>query len=192
MRKPLLGRRLAVSVLLALFCLATQGWTPWGAVYEVARDERDVKTITADKAIATELKSKLLDKDRKKGLAVKVYCFTGQVFLVGALDDEAFTSFAVDLARKTKGVKKIETYWVLPSKDDSMAEDLKRAGKIRAALIADKSISSTQIETEVFGGTVVLLGMVNDPKSAAKAQAIAKAAQGVKTVKSLLLVTGKK
>jgi hyperosmotically inducible protein len=186
------ARRPAAVVLLALLCPLLLGAMPWTTIYGVARDERDVKTIAADKAVSTEIKAKLMDKDKKKGLAVKVYCFTGRVFLVGALDDEAFTAFAADLAQKTKNVKQVETFWVKPAKEDTLSEDLKRAAKIRAALIGDKSISATQIETEVFGGTVVLLGMVGEAKAAVRAEQIAKAAPGVRTVKSFLIVTGRK
>ena len=46
--------------------------------------------IAADKKITTSIKSALVKKDGKLGLAVKTYCFLGRVTLLGQLADEGF------------------------------------------------------------------------------------------------------
>lgn len=166
---------------------SAMAFTPWGSVYEVARDERSVSDITADKKITTSIKAALLKRDGKLGLAVKTYCFLGHVTLLGQLADEPFKSFAVETAKKTSGVKGVSTHWEAPGKTDTTAADIEIAAKIRAALVADKDISATQIETEVFGGKVYLLGMVRSKKDAAKAVAHARGVSGVSHVTSLLI-----
>ena len=167
-------------------------FTPWSSIYEVARDERSVSQITADKKITTTIKAALVERDGKLGLAVKVYCFVGRVTLLGQLADEPFKAFAVATAKKTSGVRGVSTHWEAPGKEGTTAADLEIAAKIRAALVADKDISATQIETEVFGGKVYLLGMVRSKKDAAKAVAHAKGVAGVTGVTSLLTAPGKR
>lgn len=188
--------RISLALACVLACwLALPGqsaaFTPWGAIYETARDERSVGDIAADKKITTTLKTTLLERDKKLGLAVKTYCFLGKVALLGQLGDESFKTFAVNAAKKTRGVKSVATYWVAPGKEDTTAEDLEIASKIRAALVGDKEISATQIEQEVFGGKVYLLGLVRTKADAQKAVAHAKAVKGVTEVVSLLVPTKK-
>lgn len=166
--------------------------TPWSSIYEVARDERSVSQIASDKKVTTSIKAKLVDRDGKLGLAVKVYCFVGRVTLLGQLADESFKAFAVATAKKTSGVRSVSTHWEAPGKESTTAADVEIAAKIRAALVADKDISATQIETEVFGGKVYLLGMVRSRKDAARAVAHAKSVSGVTGVTSLLTAPGKR
>jgi len=169
-----------------------QALTPWTSIYEVARDERSVGDIASDKKITTSIKAALLQRDGKLGLAVKTYCFLGRVTLLGQLADEGFKAFAVATAKKTSGVRGVATHWEAPGKEGTTAADLEIAAKIRAALVADKAISATQVECEVFGGRVYLLGMVRSQADAAKAVAHAKGVSGVKNVTSLLIPPRKK
>ena len=162
---------------------------PWTSVYDAARDERKLRDIAADKKIALGIKAALAEKNPRQALAVKVYCYLRRVTLLGQLADENFKNFAVATAKKASGVKGVATHWEAPT--DTTAADVEIAAKLRTALIADKDISATQVETEVFGGKVYLIGMVRTAKDAAKAQAIAKGVKGVTSVTSLLIPTRK-
>lgn len=183
---------LALAIAFILPVPSAQAFTPWGAVYDAARDERSVGDIAADKKISTGIKADLVNKDGKLGLAVKVYCFLGKVTLLGQLADEKFKEFALATAKKTKGVKNVAAHWEAPGKTDTTAADLEIAGKLRAALVGDKEISATQIEAEVFSGKVYLIGLVRSQKDADKAVAHAKAVKGVTGVQSLLVPPKKK
>lgn len=185
-------RRIAPALLVCALCSApASAFTPWGAVYDAARDERSLGDITADKTITTEIKAALVKKDGKLGLAVKTYCYLGRVTLLGQLADEGFKAFAVSTAKKTKGVKNVSAHWEAPGKEDSTKSDLEIAAKLRAELIADKELSATQIETEVFGGKVYLIGMVRTKKDADQAVAHARKVKGVTGVTSLLIPSKK-
>lgn len=179
----------AAMLVLALAPPALAQFNPISAIYDAARDERSVADITVDKKISTAIKADLAKRDTKLALAVKVYCYMRRVTLLGQLADENFKSFAVATAKKASGVKGVTAHWEAPS--DTTAADVEIAAKLRTALIADKEISATQIETEVFGGKVYLIGMVRTAKDAAKAQAIAKGVKGVTSVTSLLIPSRK-
>lgn len=186
-----LALTLTLAVALALPAKPASAFTPWGAIYDAARDERSVGAITADKKVSTTIKSALVDRDSKLGLAVKVYCYLGRVTLLGQLADEKFKAFAVATAKKTKGAKGVATHWEAPGKTDTTAADLEIATKLRTALVGDKEISATQVETEVFGGKVYLIGMVRSQKDADRAAAHARGVKGVTGVTSLLIAPKK-
>jgi hyperosmotically inducible protein len=173
----------AVLILcLALSCLA---WTPWGAIYDSARDERSVGDQAADKKISLSIKADLADKDSELALKVHVYSFLKHVYLVGAINDQPFRAFAVKTAKGTEGVTKVTSYF--KPETDTTADDLELAAKVRAELIGNGDLSSTQIEQEVMNGEVVLLGMVRSKKDAALAVKVARGVKGVRKVTSFLI-----
>lgn len=178
-------KRTGPAAMLVCLALASVAWTPWGAVYESAMDERSVADQAADKAIVVDVKAKMADRDAKKALKVKVYCFLRHVFLVGAIDDTAFRSFAVKTAEAEEDVREVTKYFV--KETDTTGEDLKVAAKVRAQLIGDSELSSTQIETEVFNGEVVMLGMVAGSKDITIAKRVAAEVTGVRKVTSFLI-----
>ncbi len=161
--------------------------TPWGAIYGAARDERSLLDMAKDKAAATEIKAKIMDRDRMKGLAVKVYCFVGHAILLGQVDDAEFQEFALAIARQADHVKSVEAHWEPPTDENTLAQDLEIVARLRTALVADETLSSTQIEFEVFAGKVYLLGMVRSQQDADRAIAQASVVPGVLNVVSLLI-----
>ncbi|WFS63604.1 BON domain-containing protein [Pseudodesulfovibrio thermohalotolerans] len=182
MHRPTPPAQCALILCLALSAIA---WTPWGAIYGSARDERSVGDQAADKKISLTIKTALADKDSALALKVHVYCFLGQVYLVGAINDTAFRSFSVKTAKGTSGVKKVTQYFVAES--DTTTADLELVAKVRTALIGNSDLSSTQIEQEVMNGEVVLIGMVRTKADAALAVKVAKSVKGVRKVTSFLI-----
>lgn len=182
--------RFATVLLVLLLPVSALAFTaPWSTVYGVARDERGVVDIAMDKGIATDIKALLVNKDNALGLKVKVYCFVGRVALLGQLADEEFQRFAVEAAGRERGVKSVDVYWEPPTEGGTLAADLEIEARLRAALVADKSLSSTQIEIEVFAGKVYLLGMVRTGRDADRAVEQAKLTPGAAEVVSLLTPT---
>ncbi|MEF2230450.1 MAG: BON domain-containing protein [Pseudodesulfovibrio sp.] len=172
---------------LAILAMISIAWTPWGSIYESARDERSVADQTIDKKISLTIKANLADHDAKLALKVHVYCFLRQVFLVGALDNAAYRAFAVMTAGGVENVQKVTPYFV--DESDTTVDDAEIAVRVRAALIAEKALSSTQVETETMGGEVVLLGMVRTQADARLAIQTALSIKGVTKVKSFLIPT---
>ncbi|MUM76261.1 BON domain-containing protein [Pseudodesulfovibrio sp. F-1] len=178
-------RRTVPCLLLVALAFACAAWTPWGAVYGSIRDERSVADQAVDKKISLSIKKAMADRDAKKALKIHVYCFLRHVYLVGAIDDRDFRDFAADSARKTEGVDQVYTHLV--NETDTLTDDLEIAARVRAALIAEKQLSSTQIETETMNGEVVMIGMVRSQADAQLAVRIARGVQGVRKVTSYLI-----
>lgn len=174
-----------MCLIIVCFAMISIAWTPWGAIYESARDERSVGDQTIDKQISLTIKGNLADRDGNKALQVHVYCFLRHVYLVGAINDKKFRAFAIKTAKSTKDVRKVTNYFVKES--DTTADDLEIAASVRAALIAEGDLSATQIETEVMNGEVVMLGMVRSKADAKLAIKIAKGVEHVRKVTSFLI-----
>lgn len=187
MKRPLSRIQLFLIIVCALLVTACSSSTPWGTIYGSAVDERSVDQQADDKRISLTIKADMADRDSGKALKIHVYCFVGRVYLVGAIDDTAFRSFAVSTANKTEGVKSVTTHFV--GETDTLTEDLEIAATVRADLIAHSELSSTQIETETMNGEVVLLGMVRSKADARLAVKIAGEVEGVRKVTSYLIPT---
>jgi len=177
--------RPTVCLMIVCFAIISVAWTPWGAVYESARDERSVTQQADDKRISLDIKGQMADRDSKKALQVHAYCFMGKVYLVGAIDDVKFRNFAVKVAQSIKGVKRVTKHFVRET--DTLQADLEVATKVRANLIAEGDLSATQIETEVMNGEVVMVGMVESKSDASLAAKVAKRTSGVRKVTSYLI-----
>lgn len=161
----------------------------WGCAatipYSLYEDKRLTDTIADDKAIATSIKTALLQADFSEGWGTAVYSYYGNVFLVGEVPPN-MRQKAVEIAQKQKGVRSVTTHWFTAQKAGEI--DFVIRTKLRTNLIGAKGISSTRVDTEVNSGRVLLLGVVNDEQEMAKAVRIAKATSGVTSVKSYLML----
>ncbi len=178
---------LALLTACAMPAMPTSPISPWSSIYGVARDERSPADILFDNAISTKIKAELLQKNGELGLKVKVYCFLQGVTLLGQLSDEEFKAFAVATAWEAQGVRAVSTHWVAPYGRNTTVEDMQVAAELRLALVADKDLSATQIEMEVFTGHVFLLGLVRSRQDVERAVAHAQAVKGASEVHSLLI-----
>lgn len=154
------------------------------AAYGIYDDKRLIDTMADDKALATKIKTALLAEDFGSGFSVSVYCFYGNVFLVGECP-EKMRAKAVQIARSYHP-QTITPHWFSPGVAER--SNFVLATDLRAALIGTKGLSSTRIETEVNAGRVVLLGVVKDDAEKQLAIKTARGVKGVVSVTSYLLL----
>ena len=67
-------------------------------------------------------------------------------------------------------------------------DDKMLVGKVKSALISDKTADADEINVEVYKGVVQLNGFVDNEKEKAQAEAVAKAVEGVKSVENNLAI----
>jgi len=161
-----------------------------GTAYKTARDERSLGTIIDDKKIETKIKTEMIKDKVIKALDISVYCFKGTVFLVGLIEQDAQKDRVIQLAKGVDGVKSIETYILHKGEDRSIGksvDDVVITAKVKAKLIGDKKMKSTQVEVKTIKGHVVLLGIISTKKEIKKAIAYAKQVEGVQKVKSFMM-----
>jgi len=159
-----------------------------GSTYGVAEDQRKVGTIASDEQIKLTIQEKLLKDDAIKNLNISTFCYNGHVYLVGEYGAEKERERALEIAHHASGVKSVTAYLLRKKKEDTCGttDNLEIGAKIKATLIGDKDIGSTNIDVKVIQCNVVLLGIVGSEKEVAKAIAHAKSVTGVKGVTSYL------
>lgn len=173
--------------LVILFLLA---WVLEGCAYSaygLYDDQRLLDTIADDKAMATNIKAALLKEHFTDGLGIAVYCFYGNVFLIGEIPQK-LEGKALAIARSFKP-RSVTPHWFSPAKNER--GNLAIAADLRTALIGTKGLSSTRIDTEVNAGRVVLLGVVRDDKEKQLAINVARKIPGVTSVTSYLMLPQK-
>jgi len=175
---------LLAALALALACSGC------GTVYSAARDQRSVGTIADDKGIESAIKYELLRDEIVKGLDIAVYAFRGNVFLVGVIERQIQQSRAVAIAKAQQGVREVQTY-LLEKQKASLGrffDDTAITAGVKAKLIKDTRIKSTQIEVKTILGHVVLLGLTASRQMADLAVAHARSVENVQAVKSFMIV----
>lgn len=168
------------ALLLCLLCCLLAN----GCAYSIYEDRRLMDTMAEDKKMATAIKSALLRDNFRDGLAISVYVFYGNVFLLGEIPKK-LQARAVEIARAYKPVS-ITPHWFSPASSD--VGNLALASSLRTALIGTRGLSSTRIDSEVNAGRVVLLGVVHDNAEKQLAISVARKVRGVSSVTSYLLL----
>lgn len=168
--------------LLLLCCCALNGCTVAYGVYD---DKRLSGTIAEDKAIATGIKTDLLNHKFGDGWNISVYCYYGHVFLVGEVPADARNE-AITIARRDPRVRSVRAHWFEPASSES--SDLMLAAKLRTELISTSHLSSTRIDTSVNSGRVVLLGVVANEQERRLAVQTARRVNGVVRVYNYLML----
>ena len=162
-----------------------------GTIYNTAVDQRDVNTILNDTTIKLTIVNKFYDDEAINSLNLSSGCYRGHVYLVGEYDKPDQKTRAIKIAKSIKGVKSVTTY-LLPKKKSDLCgtdENLVIVGKIKAKLIGDKDIWSTNIDVKSVQCNVVLYGLVASKNKIKKAIEHAKSVEGVRSVKSFLKST---
>lgn len=152
-----------------------------------ATDYVDDSTLTA------RVKSALLKDETLDSNDISVSTHDGVVTLSGFIASQQMATGAVKIASQTKGVKSVSDK--LQVKDDSgtqsmsaYARDLLTTSTIKAKLLADDIVPSRHIKVITQDGVVLLTGQVANRAQAERAESIAKAVSGVKSVKNELTV----
>ena len=171
-----------------ILLLALKGCTTTAATYSAAVDERDMSTIYNDTTIKGSIVKKFFDDDKINSLDISTGCYEGDVYLVGEYETVDQKDRAIKLAKSVEGVKSVTTY-LIPKKEDDLCgttDNLEIVGKVKANLVGDKEIWSTNIHIKSIQCHVVLYGLVGTEKEINKAIAHAKSVEGVRSVKSFL------
>ncbi len=176
-------KRVSLSFALAvLLATVLSGCT---SIPGFVQDDRTLATQYDDAGIKTKIAAAMLKQDATKANSVNVHCFRGHVFLVGEADQD-FRRFSLETAQNTEGTVHVTTHW-FPDGTSSTLSDTGIETEIDGKLLFTKDLSSTQVTVDVWGGHVVLTGIVDTQQNIDRAIAAAKGASGVKSVTSYLV-----
>lgn len=145
-----------------------------------------------DSGITAKAKAALVDDDAIKSTDISVKTHSGVVTLSGFVTSQDQAEKAVAVVQKIEGVKSVsDKIHVRDSKSSSVkgyAGDAATTSEIKAKLLADDIVPSRNVKVETTDGVVQLSGHVANQAQSDRAESIAKAIEGVKSVKNDLTV----
>ena len=131
-----------------------------------------------DSAITAKVKAALVDHDNIKSTDISVKTDQKVVTLSGFVESQAQAEEAVKVAKGVEGVTSVsDKLHVRDAKEGSTSE-------IKAKLLADDIVPSRHVKVETTDGVVQLSGTVDSQAQSDRAESIAKAVDGVKSVKN--------
>lgn len=154
---------------------------------------KKVNLYMDDSAITAKVKSALVDDKTIKSTDISVKTENGVVILSGFVGSQAQADHAVEVASKVESVKSVsDKLHVKDEAKQSMkayASDAATTSELKAKLLADDIVPSRNVKVETTNGEVQLSGVVKTQAQSKRAESIAKAIDGVKSVKNDLTVT---
>jgi len=151
--------------------------------YKVAKDERSVGKIFDDANITATIKTELMHDSIIEAEKIDVDTLEGNVTLTGTLDNQKQVARAIEIAKSIEGVKSVKNNLKVGSKTIGQSVDDKLLGsKIRAKLINEPGVPSTNIDIDVQNGKATLTGIVGDKKTKEKIIRIVQETVGIYNV----------
>ncbi|SCB74536.1 molecular chaperone OsmY [Kosakonia oryziphila] len=145
-----------------------------------------------DSSITAKVKAALVDHENIKSTDISVKTDNKVVTLSGFVESQAQAEQAVSVAKGVEGVASVsDKLHVRDGKNQSMkgyAGDTATTSEIKAKLLADDIVPSRKVKVETTDGVVQLSGTVDSQAQSERAESIAKAIEGVKSVKNDLKV----
>lgn len=143
-----------------------------------------VGTDVDDGAITTKVKSALLADADVKSFDIKVETRKGEVQLSGFVDNQTQIDRAIAVAKGVQGVKSVDNKMTLKTATTvgEKIDDGVVTTKVKAALLGDSGVKSSDISVVTSDGSVQLSGFVNDQTQIDRATEVARGVEGVKNV----------
>ena len=144
-----------------------------------------VGTDIDDSTITTKVKSALLADADVKSFDIKVETRKGEVQLSGFVDNQAQIDRAIAVAKGVEGVKSVDNKMSLKTTDTTVGEKIDDGvitTKVKAALLADSGVKSSDISVVTRDGVVQLSGFVDNQTQIDRATEVARGVEGVKNV----------
>ena len=141
-----------------------------------------------DSTITAKVKAALVDNESVKSTDISVKTDKKVVTLSGFVQSQAQAEAAVAAAKAVEGVASVsDKLHVRDSKESSMkgyAGDAATTSEVKAKLLTDDIVPSRDVKVETTDGVVQLSGTVKSQAQSDRAESIAKAVDGVKSVKN--------
>lgn len=141
-----------------------------------------------DSTLTAKVKAALVDHESIKSTDISVKTDQKVVTLSGFVESQAQAEEAVKVAKGVEGVTSVsDKLHVRDSKETSVkgyAGDTAITSEVKAKLLADDIVPSRKVKVETTDGVVQLSGTVDSQAQSERAESIAKAIDGVKSVKN--------
>lgn len=158
-----------------------------------------VGTVIDDSAVTASVKAALMANENVRSLDIDVETANGVVQLNGDVTSQAQIDQAVQVARSVSGVREVENKLTVKPAGSTgtvdgsatlgtAADDTAITARVKSALLAESNVSGLAINVETTNGVVRLTGNVDNQAQITKAEQVAAAAEGARSVQNQLKV----
>ena len=157
------NRIILISLIFLIFtgCVGISSKGIFGTGVSVALDPRSLGTQIDDSVMQKNLAARLILRDKNYLISVNTKVLDGRIFLTGKVDDPEEKLQITKLAWETKGVRSVKNDIKL--KEDfnfqQSAKDLLITSQLRAALILNKKINSTNYQIDTYKKKIFIYGI---------------------------------
>ena len=172
-------------------CVGTSSQGIFGTGVSVALDPRSVGTQIDDNIMQKSLSSRLLLKDKKYILSINLKVLDGRIFITGKVDDPEEKLIITKMAWETKGVRSVKNNIIIKEEFNfkQSAKDILITSQLRAAMIINKKIKSTNYNIDTYKKKIYIYGIAQDKDELKQVLEEAEAILDVKRViGSILLI----
>jgi len=165
---PLLLKRFCKPALLMFIVIIPSGCASvvigaGATLGTAAMEERSLKTITADTALATKIRFAIVEKDNQLAVQVGVEVFENQALLTGIVPDEKARARAIKLAWSAGTPKAIfNEIQIGDSSVVNFSKDSWATASLTSKLTFDEDVLSINYSIETVNGTVYLMGVAQN------------------------------
>ena len=183
-----------ISLLILLIlngCVGTSSQGLFGTGVSIAIDPRSLGTQIDDNIMQKNLKTRLLLEDKKYLLSINSKVLDGRIFITGKVDNPEEKLKITKMAWETKGVRSVRNNLIIKKEFNfkQSAVDLLITSQLRAALVLNKNIKSTNYNIDTYKNKIYIYGIAQTKEEQEEVVKEGKSIPDVKRViASILLV----
>jgi len=166
-------------------CVGTSSQGLFGTGVSVAIDPRSLGTQIDDNIMQKNLTARLLLEDKKYLLSVNLKVLDGRIFLTGKVDQPEEKLKITKMAWETKGARSVRNNLIIKEEFDfkQSATDLLITSQLRAALVLNKNIKSTNYNIDTYKKKIYIYGIA---QTKAEQKEVLKEGKSIPDVKSVI------
>ena len=172
-------------------CVGTSSQGLFGTGVSIAIDPRSLGTQIDDNIMQKNLKARLLLEDKKYLLSINSKVLDGRIFITGKVDNPEEKLKITKMAWETKGVRSVRNNLIIKKEFNfkQSAVDLLITSQLRAALVLNKNIKSTNYNIDTYKKKIYIYGIAQNKEEQEEVVKEGKSIPDVKRViASILLV----
>ena len=133
----------------------------FGTGVSVAIDPRTVGTQIDDSIMQKTISTKIIAIDKKHFINVKTKVLDGRIFITGKVEDPEEKLQITKMAWETKGVRSVKNDIIIKEEFNfkQSAKDLLITSQLRASLIINKKIKSTNYNIDTYKKKIYIYGI---------------------------------
>ena len=152
---------LSFLALITFGCVGTSSQGIFGTGVSVALDPRSIGTQIDDNIMQKSLAGRLVVENKNYLLSINTKVLDGRIFITGKVDDPEEKLKITKMAWETKGVRSVKNDIIIKEEFNfqQSAKDLLITSQLRAALIINKAIKSTNYNIDTYKKKIYIYGI---------------------------------